>query len=199
MKKSVLIGFSGVHKIGCTSIMRHAIELLGEKGEVKPVRLRKQKPFETTVFEKSKVVVLGNYPFYRRERDFDKRYLANDNIQRAIELYLNDLPELHSVWFESSWLFNDLFIGLVRSNPKLSTLFFTVDARDSIKSDRRCKAFDIELDEIKEKYDLCTVYNNIPSDITVLGKFVVKSTESMIRKILYPPSNNDRAIKELGY
>ena len=199
MKNSVIIGFSGVHRIGCTSVMRRAIELLGEKGQTKPIRMPKQEPFEVTLFEKSHVIVLGNYPFYMKEQDFDRRYPMNDNTQHAIEMYIKGLPELHTLWFESSWLFNDLFIGLVRANPRLTTLFFTVDARDSVKYDRLCKVHNSDLAEIKEKYDLCTVYNNIPSDLDVLGKFIIKSTEGMIKKILYPPSNNERAIKELGY
>ena len=210
MNSKVVIGLGGIQGIGKTSIMRMAMKLLDENPYPRIIRVAEQF-LHCTVYDKSKVAVIGSYPFWYTMMDLDRSHYAKmghhqADIEGIVIRYISGLPHKWTVWIESSMLVNDIFVGTIRADPLVSSLFLLVTARDEIIADRTTyydkrnpiQHCDTDFNELREKYDMPVVYNNTVSDIDVLGNFVFNASKSMVDKLVYS-GKSARSLSELGY
>lgn len=197
----IVIGFGGEPATGKSRIMKDAMAALGEKPIVTDVKVDKH-TIKLTMFTDNNVIVIGHYLPGEKFGGTDRLSMS---VQPSVEQYIKRLEkEKISVWFEGDRLFNIKFIQYIMSLECFS-FFFIVDARNDVKATRHAERDNqneswlrgraTKVGNIKEEFDLPVVYNNIPSDIETIVKFILQVNVNLLKKY----TQNKRSKDELGY
>jgi len=200
----IVIGFGGEPATGKSKLMKAAMTELNEQPMVTDVRMGSH-TIKLTIFFKNDVTVIGHY---QPGDTFGGTDRLSMSIQPSMEEYIKILLKRDSdtsLWFEGDRLFNVKFIEYLKSFQEITSFFFILDARENIKVARHAERDNqneswlrgraTKVRNIKEKFDLPVVYNNIESDIAVLVKFILQVNVNLLAK----QKKNSKSIKELGY